>query len=132
VDDKDDRKSIVNIDPGIRKACGISDEDAYFAFDSAHVRDSDRQVLRKLAVCFSTGPLAGKQMGLVGHADPRGESEYNMLLGERRATNVKKVIVAEGLQPSKMSTSSRGEMDATGSDEASWARDRRVDVVLAN
>ena len=89
-------------------------------------------MLRKLAVCFSTGPLAGRQMGLVGHADPRGESEYNMLLGERRATNVKQVIVSEGLAPDKMSTSSRGEMDATGTDEASWARDRRVDVVLAN
>jgi peptidoglycan-associated lipoprotein len=131
-DGKDEKKSIINIDPEIRKACGISDEDAYFAFDSARVRDQDRQVLRKLAVCFSTGPLAGRQMGLVGHADPRGESEYNMLLGERRATNVKQVIVSEGLAPDKMSTSSRGEMDATGTDEASWARDRRVDVVLAN
>jgi peptidoglycan-associated lipoprotein len=54
-----------------------------------------------------------------------------MLLGENRATNVKKAIAAEGLDPNKMSTTSRGEMDATGTDEASWARDRRVDIVLA-
>lgn len=131
-DGKDPTRSQLNIDPEIRKACGIADEDAYFAFDSANVREQDRKVLRKLAECFSTGPLAGRQMGLVGHADPRGESEYNMLLGERRATNVKDVIAAQGLASEKMSTSSRGEMDATGTDEGSWARDRRVDVVLAN
>ena len=81
---------------------------------------------------FATGPLAGKNMGLVGHADPRGESEYNMLLGERRATNVGSAISQEGLDQSKIRTSSRGEMDARGYDEPSWAQDRRVDVMIAH
>lgn len=131
-DGKNPNRSQLNIDPEIRKACGISDENAYFAFDSANIRPQDREILRQLATCFTSGPLAGRMMGLVGHADPRGDAEYNMLLGERRATNVKSAIGVEGLAADKMDTSSRGEMDATGTDEASWQRDRRVDVVLAN
>jgi peptidoglycan-associated lipoprotein len=89
-------------------------------------------VLKQLADCFSTGPLKGRQMRLVGHADPRGEPEYNLTLGGRRADNVKSFIAKQGLAEEQMSTTSRGEMDATGTDEASWARDRRVDVILGD
>ena len=86
--------------------------------------------MKKLADCFSTGPLKGRELRLVGHADPRGEEEYNMVLGGRRADNVKTAIAAQGLSAAKIATTSRGKLDATGSDESSWAKDRRVDVVL--
>lgn len=125
-------QSQINISDEIKKACGISDSDAFFAFDSANVREQDRRVLGQLAKCFSTGPLKGREMRLVGHADPRGEPEYNMVLGGQRADNVKTFIVKEGLNDAKVSTTSRGEMDATGTDETSWSRDRRVDVMLGN
>lgn len=128
----DPSKSQINISDEIKKACGITDAEAFFAFDSANVRPQDRKVLKKLADCFSSGPLAGREMRLVGHADPRGEPEYNMVLGGKRADNVKGVIAAEGLAEDKISTTSRGEMDATGTDEASWSQDRRVDVVLGD
>lgn len=128
----DPKQSDINISDEIRRACGISDAEARFAFNSAQVRDADRAILKKLAVCFSTGPLKGREMRLVGHADPRGESEYNMVLGDRRASNVKGAIANEGLAAERIATTSRGEMDATGTDEASWARDRRVDVMLGN
>jgi peptidoglycan-associated lipoprotein len=131
-DGKNPNRAQLNIAEDIRRACGIADEDAYFDFDSSNIRPQDRRVLSQLANCFASGPLAGRKMGLVGHADPRGEDEYNMLLGERRATSVKGAIGAQGLAPDRMNTSSRGEMDATGTDEATWARDRRVDVVLAD
>jgi peptidoglycan-associated lipoprotein len=123
-------QSNINISDEIRKACGITDTEAFFAYDSANVRPSDKVVLKKLADCFSTGPLKGREMRLVGHADPRGEEEYNMVLGGRRADNVKSAIAAEGLSAAKIATTSRGKLDATGSDEAGWAKDRRVDVVL--
>jgi peptidoglycan-associated lipoprotein len=123
-------QSNINISDEIRKACGITDTEAFFAYDSANVRPSDKAVLKKLADCFSTGPLKGREMRLVGHADPRGEEEYNMVLGGRRADNVKSAIAAEGLSAAKIATTSRGKLDATGSDEAGWAKDRRVDVVL--
>ena len=113
-----------------RRACGISDADAYFNYDSANVTPAAKAVLTKLAKCFADGPLKGRKMNLVGHADPRGEEEYNMVLGGRRADNVKSAIAAEGLSSAKIATTSRGKLDATGSDEESWAKDRRVDVVL--
>jgi hypothetical protein len=48
----------------------------------------------------------------VGHADPRGDDNYNLALGGRRADSVKSVIVNEGVPSSRVLTSSRGEMDA--------------------
>jgi peptidoglycan-associated lipoprotein len=123
-------RSNINISEDIKKACGPTDADAYFAFDSANVRPQDKAVLQKLAACFSTGPLKGRTMRLVGHADPRGDEEYNMVLGGRRADNVKNAIADAGLSASKIATTSRGEMDATGTDEAGWEKDRRVDIML--
>lgn len=128
----DPNKSQIRISDEIKKACGITDSDAYFAFDSANIRDQDHRVLDQLATCFTSGPLAGRQMNLVGHADPRGEPEYNMVLGGRRADNVKGFLVQKGMSSDKVETTSRGEMDATGTDEASWSQDRRVDVMLGN
>jgi peptidoglycan-associated lipoprotein len=122
----------LNISPDIRQACGISDPEAFFAFNSSIVRRGDAPVLDKLATCFTTGPLAGRRMRLVGHADPRGEDSYNLALGERRANGVKNYLVNAGLNGNQGDVTSRGEMDATGADEASWSKDRRVDVVLAD
>jgi len=128
--DDDPKQSNINISDEIRRACGITDTEAFFAYDSANVREQDRAVLTKLATCFTTGPLKGREMRLVGHADNRGEEDYNMLLGQRRADNVKGAIVSVGMTAAKAFTTSRGELDATGSDAASWQKDRRVDIVL--
>lgn len=123
-------QSNINISDEIRKACGITDAEAFFAYDSANVRAQDKAVLKKLADCFMTGPLKGRELRLVGHADPRGDEEYNMVLGGRRADNVKTAIAGEGMTAEKIATTSRGKLDATGTDESSWAKDCRVDVVL--
>jgi peptidoglycan-associated lipoprotein len=130
--DDDPSKGNINISDEIKKACGISDAEAFFAYDSANIRPEDKAVLAKLAVCFTTGPLKGREMRLVGHADNRGEDDYNMILGQKRADNVKGAIVSAGMTPAKALTTSRGELDATGSDEASWSKDRRVDIVLGS
>lgn len=125
-------RSNISISEDIKKACGISDAEAHFGYDSANVRPQDKAVLTKLATCFMTGPLKGRTMRLVGHADPRGDEEYNMVLGGRRGDNVKSAIAEAGMDATRMATTSRGEMDATGTDEAGWERDRRVDVMLGN
>jgi len=116
----------------IRAACGISDEDAYFPFDSAALESKDIGPLNAIAKCFTTGPLKGRSMRLVGHADPRGSSEYNLVLGQRRADSVGGYLDHHGLAHSRVETTSRGSMDATGSDDAGWTRDRRVDVILGS
>jgi len=120
----------VHIEDAILKACGMAAPQAYFAFDSADLRPGDAKPLEEVAACFISGPLKGRSLRLVGHADPRGEAEYNMVLGQSRADRVGTFLQAKGLEASRISSSSRGAMDATGSDESSWARDRRVDVLL--
>ncbi len=130
--DDDPKRSDINISDAIRVACGLTDHEAHFAYNSASVRAEDRVIMKKLADCFTTGKLKGQTMRLVGHADPRGEDEYNMVLGGRRADNVAAALKNEGLPAGQVETTSRGEMDATGADEASWAKDRRVDIVLAD
>ncbi len=127
----DGSQAAVNISEDIRRACGITDAEAKFDFDSAKIRQGDAPVLDKLVACFTTGPLAGRSMRLVGHADPRGDEEYNLVLGGRRSDAVKGYMTRAGLKDAQAQTTSRGEMDAEGTDESSWARDRRVDVVLA-
>jgi peptidoglycan-associated lipoprotein len=128
--DDDPQKGNINISDEIRKACGITDAEAFFAYDSANIREQDKAVLTKLATCFTTGPLKGREMRLVGHADNRGEEDYNMLLGQRRADNVKGAVVSAGMTAAKAFTTSRGELDSNGNDDASWQKDRRVDIVL--
>jgi peptidoglycan-associated lipoprotein len=122
--------SAVHISDEILEACGIAKPDAYFAFDSANVRPDDARVLDQLTECFTKGKLAGRVLKLVGHADPRGGSDYNVTLGQSRADAVAGYITSKGLDKAKAESTSRGAMDATGSDEPSWARDRRVDVLL--
>jgi outer membrane protein OmpA-like peptidoglycan-associated protein len=92
----------------VKSACGISDDEAYFAFNSVNVRPSDTKILDELRACFTTGVLKGHTMQLIGHADPRGDDSYNLALGGRRADNVKNVIVGRGMPSSGVLTSSRG------------------------
>jgi peptidoglycan-associated lipoprotein len=122
----------VNVSQDIRAQCGIDDSDRApkFDFDSTQLAGNDRDVLQKVAVCFTTGPLKGRALRLIGRADPRGEAEYNMNLGESRATSVRKYLASLGVAAGRMSETSRGAIDATGHDEETWRKDRRVDVDL--
>ncbi|NOU33483.1 MAG: OmpA family protein [Polyangiaceae bacterium] len=122
--------SAVNIDPAITKACGLGAAETYFAFDSARPRPEDGKILEKVATCFASGPLKGRTLKLVGHSDPRGTDEYNMTLGLARADSVGNYVKTHGLPEKQVQTSSRGKLDASGTDEPSWAKDRRVDLAL--
>jgi peptidoglycan-associated lipoprotein len=115
----------------ILKACGISQARAKFAFDSSRIEQGDHPVLDELALCFTSGKLSGRSMNLVGHADPRGEAEYNLVLGGKRADNVKHYLTKRGLGEQQAETTSRGELDANGVDDTTWSNDRRVQVLLA-
>ncbi len=122
----------LNLSAEIRAKCGIDDSNRApkFDFDSSQLAGNDRDILQQVARCFTTGPLKGRSLRLVGRADPRGETEYNMNLGEARATSARRYLAALGVEDSRMSETSRGALDATGHDEETWRRDRRVDVSL--
>jgi peptidoglycan-associated lipoprotein len=123
---------VVNLSKDIRDACKIDDSDRTpkFDYDSNQLSSSDRDILSQVATCLTTGPLKGRSIQLVGRADPRGETEYNMSLGGSRATTVMKYLAGLGVAQSNMAETSRGELDATGKDEEGWRKDRRVDIAL--
>jgi len=101
-----------------------------FDFDKSGLVYADRAVLDQVATCITTGPLKGRALTLIGHADPRGEGEYNMVLGAQRAQSAWAYLTQHGVDKGKLSSSSRGKLDATGTDSESWEKDRRVDISL--
>jgi peptidoglycan-associated lipoprotein len=128
--------STVYLSDTLRKACGITtvdtskDPPAKFDFDQSAILPEDRDVLAAVARCLTTGALKGRSVKLVGRADPRGTPEYNLALGERRANAIIKYLAALGVGAGQMTDTSRGALDATGSDPAGWRQDRRVDIDL--
>jgi peptidoglycan-associated lipoprotein len=99
-----------------------------FDFEQAELRQETRDTLQRLAQCLLSGSLKGRRVLLTGHCDARGEYEFNMGLGAERAEGVKNFLVGLGVPVMNLSTSSRGKLDANGTDEAGWANDRRVDI----
>ncbi len=129
-------KMAVNVDDAILKACNLkfsnADEAPKFDFDSEQLSEQEKAILEQVAKCLTTGPLKGRAVDLVGRADPRGETEYNMTLGAKRARAAHNFLAGLGVGSEKLFDTSRGELDATGTDEQGWRRDRRVDVRLRN
>jgi peptidoglycan-associated lipoprotein len=126
--------SNVGISPEIAQACKIDFNNVSrapkFNFDDASLEPQDMSVLQQIATCVTTGPLKGRDLKLTGRADPRGEVEYNFALGEHRANAVDNYLAQLGVDRNEISETSRGKLDATGTDEAGWQRDRRVDISL--
>ncbi len=96
----------------------------YFDFDSSEITDAQRNLVQGDYDCFAK---RGGNLVLEGHCDALGTTEYNMALGERRAAVVKKMMTALGADGEKVRLVSKGEEEATGTDDASRAKDRRVD-----
>jgi peptidoglycan-associated lipoprotein len=130
-DDEDPEKAKIRISPQVQELCGIAADQANFDFNSANLSKEAKATLDLVAECFLTGPGVGKNLNLVGHADPRGTEDYNFALGQKRAGNVGKYLNSKKLGSDRVESSSRGELDAKGTDEASWADDRFVDILLA-
>jgi len=99
-------------------------EPIYFDFDSAELEGRMRRVLEDNYECLK---VRKGRLTLEGHADPRGTTEYNMGLGDRRARIVRKLLKSMGIDPSQLRVVSKGEEEATGTSESGWSKDRRVD-----
>ena len=99
-----------------------------FEFDSPDVSASMKQTLTRLATCMTSGSLKGRKVLLTGHCDPRGENEYNMGLGATRSERARAFLLTLGVGVDQVTTSSRGKLDAIGSEESTWQQDRRVDI----
>lgn len=128
IPEKNPNQGSIQLGPKLAKLCPMPT--AYFEFDSSALSGEAKKALQSLVTCFTTGKAKGESMRIVGHADPRGEEEYNFGLGQKRAGSVAAVLIEMGLEEDRIETSSRGELDAIGTDEASWKKDRKVEILL--
>lgn len=96
-----------------------------FDYDSYSLTDTARQTLMSQARWLAQYPSL--QVIVEGHCDERGTREYNLALGERRASSVKDYLVALGVSPTRIQVISYGKERpiAAGSDPSSWAQNRR-------
>lgn len=107
----------------------------YFDLDKADIKESEQGKLRTLAEWLNRDTNRTIVFKVEGNCDPRGTSEYNLGLGDRRARAVKDFLVSLGVDPSRIETVSFGSEKATGKDEGeagivgSWANDRRADFI---
>jgi peptidoglycan-associated lipoprotein len=124
----------ISVSEDILQACkqdvAAVDKAPKFEFDQADLLTDDLSVLRQIGTCFATGPMKGMTLVLVGRADPRGTVEHNQTLGEKRARSVAAYLEELGVDAQQVQQVSRGKLDASGKDEAGWATDRRVDILL--
>jgi len=97
----------------------------HFDYDKAIVRGGDAGVLDQKVGILQANP--GLRIRISGHCDERGSDEYNLALGNRRATAAKQYLVSHGIDASRIETASYGEERPIdpGHDENAWAQNRR-------
>ncbi|MGE5757396.1 MAG: peptidoglycan-associated lipoprotein Pal [Sideroxydans sp.] len=104
----------------------------YFPFDVDVVQPADRAAVQQHGAYLAKNSSA--KVRVEGNCDERGSSEYNLGLGQRRANNVRKLLVLSGAQASQIQTISFGEEKPRCSDhnEACWSQNRRADIVYTS
>ena len=117
--------------PGTQEDLELSVGDrVYFDFDSAVLSPVATETLDRQGAWLRQYPAL--IVTVEGHADERGTREYNLAIGDRRATAVKNYLTALGVESQRVLTISYGEerpADA-GNDETAWANNRRAVTVL--
>lgn len=115
------------IDPLTQGA--LAKRSIYFDFDSYVVKDEFKGIIEAHAKYLVANK--GRKILVQGNTDERGGREYNLALGQKRAEAVRKALALLGVSEAQVEAVSLGEEKpkATGSDEASWAENRRSDIV---
>lgn len=101
-----------------------------YDFDSDAIKPTAAQNLKTLAA--SLGKYPNTDVLIVGHTDATGSDSYNMDLSERRATSAQRFLVGEGVVPTRLRATGRGETEpiASNDTESGMAQNRRVEVAI--
>ena len=96
-----------------------------FGYDSSELDDDDRSVLDNQAKFLNQNPSL--KVTIEGHCDERGTREYNLALGEKRASAVKDYLISVGINSERISVVSYGKErpQVLGSNKAAWSMNRR-------
>lgn len=99
----------------------------YFDFDKYNLKDEAVQKLDKTADWLGKNPTV--KIRIEGNCDERGTNEYNLALGEKRASSAQGYLLKLGIAADRMATVSYGEEKPAdpGHNEAAWSQNRRDD-----
>ena len=99
----------------------------YFDYDMSEIRDDARSSLESKLPVLTANPAI--HIRVAGHTDSRGSDEYNLALGQRRASSVKAFLSERGIDASRVEIVSFGRERPTCSEEAEscWSRNRRAE-----
>jgi peptidoglycan-associated lipoprotein len=102
----------------------------FFAYDSSELTAEARSTLAMQAKWLRNFPRV--DVTVEGHCDERGTREYNLALGERRATAVKNYLISQGVPASRLKTISYGKERpaVVGNGESTWSQNRRGVLVV--
>jgi peptidoglycan-associated lipoprotein len=108
---------------------GVTDR-VLFGYDSAELTAEARATIEKWARILNQA--SGTRVVIEGHCDERGTREYNLALGERRATVVRNYLTSIGIPAARVQTLSYGKEKpvVVASNEQSWAQNRRGVLVI--
>lgn len=103
----------------------------YFDYDRDNLRDEAAALLDAKAAILLGNP--GVTLAITGHTDERGTAEYNLALGQRRAAQVKRYLVAKGVPDERLATQSLGDSEpaAGGTDEGAYQQNRRAEFAVS-
>jgi len=107
----------------------IKTESIYFDFDKSDLKPEGQEFLASFGTLLASHP--DLHVRIEGNCDERGTTEYNLLLGQRRADSAKGYLVRMGATREQIQTMSYGKERplATGHNEAAWRQNRRDDFV---
>ena len=128
-----DARITVTVPPPPPPVAGPSDEELfsryikhlYFDYDKFDIRPDQQAILEADAKWLSEHPNVS--FTIEGHCDERGSIEYNLSLGDSRATAVKNALVQLGISPERVRTISYGKEKpfCSESSEECWQQNRR-------
>ncbi len=132
--DAADRETSVQISKPLRDRCALpgAENTPGFEYDQSTLRARGKNVLDDIALCLKEGPLKDEVITIVGRADARGGADYNQALSQSRAAAARNYLLERGVPAERMKLLARGEEGARGSDEETFALDRRVDLELGD
>ncbi len=110
----------------------VASDTIHFALDQFDIDSQARTILDSQSAWLAKYPNV--RVTIEGHCDERGTREYNLALGDRRSNAAKNYLAARGVSPARITTISYGKERpiALGSDEASWAQNRRAVTIVVN
>jgi len=116
----------------VAELTAVLQQRVFFDYDRDNLRDEAASLLDAKAAILLANPAV--TLTITGHTDERGTAEYNLALGQRRAAQVKRYLMAKGVSDRRLSTQSLGDSEpaASGTDDGAYQQNRRAEFGVGN